>query len=207
MRSLSLLLVARRFPHACIVVPGYMQSFGPETQSGLCGTRAGTVLRRVSWLWQWALDRVFERNRYFREETARQFERAVMQVAGVVQELDRRLSAAATQPCVRVLFADVCEFRPENVANGSAAWVWGIDLPRLAPQDPLREFRRGACTRWASLSPWYWASLGHPNVDGARQIAQGIVRRLHAWGRENAQPEFAGLQSAIAKLAQMRGWQ
>lgn len=214
--SQLLLAIAERFPNACIVVPGYMQSFGPETQKGLGGAVAGPALRAISWLWQPALDRVFERNRFFREETARQFERAVAQAAGAVQQLDRRLGrddarrsrldeGSAALPDVRVLFADVGQFRPENVANGPAAWVWGIDAARLTPQDPMREFRLGACARLPHWSPWYWSSLGHPNALGAGEIADGILRRLHSWSRENASPRFAAMRVATARAAARTG--
>ncbi len=210
-----LLRVARQFPNACIVVPGYMQSLSPATATGVATGSGGVLLRLIGRLCRPVLNRVFERNRVFREETALQLRRAVHATAALVgeAELATRLAAgpdsgqaasAAATSNQRVIFADVDHFSQENAANGSDAWVWGIDTSPFMPQDPLRELRRGVCTRLGHWSSWYWASVGHPNPLGAQEIADGILRSLSAWSRHTTAPAADRLRAAIARAVERR---
>ena len=210
-----LLRVAEKFPDACIVVPGYMQSLSPATATGLARGGGGLLWHLIATLCRPALVRVFERNRVFREETALQLRRAVQ---SVVVDLRERAPAAspprgegrvdaASRPATnsqRVMFADVHHFSQENAANGTDAWVWGIDTAPFMPQDPLREFRRGVCTRIGHWSSWYWTSVGHPNGLGAQEIADGILRSLSHWSRQAAAPGADRLRAAIGRAVEKR---
>ena len=192
-----------------------MQSLSPATATGLATGSGGLLWRLIVALCRPALARVFERNLVFREETALQLRRAVQSVAvdlGEREPAPSRASSAAmvqeaNRPATssqRVIFADVHHFSQENTANGTDAWVWGIDTSPFMPQDPMCEFRRGVCARLGHWSAWYWASVGHPNALGAQEIADGILRSLSAWSRQAAAPAADRLRVAIARAAKKR---
>ena len=199
-----LLHVAEQFPNACIVVPGYMQSLSAATEKGLAAGSGGALVRLIGRLGRPLLDRVFERNVFFREETARQLRRAV-QTANPAGPHDTDEAARLAAMNERLMFADVDHFSQENAANGNHAWVWGIDTSSCSPQDALREFRRGACARFGHWSTPYWASVGHPNALGAQEIADAILRRLFAWSRHTTAPAADRLRAAILRGVQRRG--
>lgn len=222
--------VAKKFPNACIVVPGYVQSLSRSTENNILKDYFSKLFPLVPVLRsRWVLDRVFERNAFFREQTSARLRATVAQAnAEILQSDSRRLEQAMTGkraangsapkesptealevaaaqalgsavqlgnersrpdaesrqlrfPEGRVVFSDAPGFRSENAANGKSPWVWGIDLETLRPQDPLRDFRLGACARFGRWSPWYFASVGHPNADGAWRIRNAIIRNLLRW--------------------------
>lgn len=173
-------LTAERFPNAVIVVPGYMQSLSASSEKGvLAAFFPRLLLAPLIWRSRTLIDRVLERSAHFRRRTAEQLRATV---ATVSAELMRREhSRAARLPGGRVLFADVEGFSAKNAANGENAWVWGLDVDSLRPQDPLRDFRQGACRRFGRWSTHYFASVGHPNERGAEEIFRGILRALLDW--------------------------
>jgi len=86
----------------------------------------------------------------------------------------------ATLGTSRVSFADA-PFTERNAALASDPWLWGVNIdPMLSPMDPVAParqiacrrdepdvFRRFACDR---------ASAGHPNVTGAKQYTEAILK-------------------------------
>jgi lysophospholipase L1-like esterase len=80
----------------------------------------------------------------------------------------------------RVRFAEV-PFAPENAALAPQAWLWGIGED-LVPEDQVVRPRHGACNLYEpdliQREICYRASVGHPNVDGARQFAAAVQRAL-----------------------------
>jgi lysophospholipase L1-like esterase len=189
--ALVLKEVVRKFPHACIVVPGYLQSLSEASAKGALGHYFARQLIFFAWRWQWVLDRVFERNRFFREKTAEQLALAVGEA---------NVGAGG-----RVIFVEAQGCQPENAANARRPWVWGIDPRELRPQDPLRDFRLGACTRLGRWSPWYWSSFGHPNQVGARKIADAILVGLASMAGRNGDPRFDNLCKWASAAAAARG--
>lgn len=190
--------VAEKFPNACIVVPGYMQSLSSETKSAVLDTYfARQMVLFIVWRRRRALDRVFERNVMFRMETASALQRAVE--AANKTDLARRGREHAAEDA-RIIFAEADAYQPFNAANAGRPWVWGVDLRGMCPEDSLRDFRLGACRRFNRWSPWYWASLGHPNAQGAAELGEAILARLADWAKANPDGRFADIRARLAKV-------
>ena len=190
--------VAEKFPNACIVVPGYIQSLSHETQAAVLKTYfARQLMLLFVWRRKWALDRIFERNAFFKNETAAAFRRAV-DAANETDLAKRKRSQLSNR--ARILFAEAYKYQPFNSANAGRPWVWGVDLRELRPEDPLRDFRQGACSRFNRWSPWYWASLGHPNTQGAEELSEAILERLADWAKVNRQTRFRDLVERIRQV-------
>jgi hypothetical protein len=109
--------------------------------------------------------------------------------------------AAAAPP---VVFADP-GYGPDNAVFAPRSWLWGLsrdgevleqyEVGRLLeelglaldvfPEDPLQRYRAEACLdgdMTESLIPCIYASVGHPNPDGARAYADAIIAELRDAG-------------------------
>lgn len=166
-------------PRATIVVTGYYQIVGPESdlfgleQWGL--THRGEIPPEVT--------------RYRDQATDRSvlfLEASTPMLAAAVAQAD---AARGGNP--PIIFVPL-PFGPQNAVFSSDSLLWnlvederlldlfGLDL-RLFPEDPLRASRAAACDA-ANVVPatitCLYGSVGHPNVRGARVIAGAI---LDAW--------------------------
>ncbi|MCA9253406.1 MAG: SGNH/GDSL hydrolase family protein [Phycisphaerales bacterium] len=83
-------------------------------------------------------------------------------------------------------------FGPEHAVFTEDSWVWDLRLDRelarrlgldigLVPEDPMLMFRVEACFEDGSISDPFtclFASVGHPNVKGAKAYAEAIIKAL-----------------------------
>ncbi len=83
-------------------------------------------------------------------------------------------------------------FGPEHAVFTDDSWVWDLRLDRelarrlgldigLVPEDPKLTFRAQACFEDGSISDPFtclFASVGHPNVKGAKAYAEAIIKAL-----------------------------
>ncbi len=86
---------------------------------------------------------------------------------------------------------------PEHAVFTEDSWVWDLKLDRelarrlgldigLVPEDPQLIFRSRACFEDGSLSDPFtciFASVGHPNVKGAKAYAEAILKALRETGQ------------------------
>jgi hypothetical protein len=83
----------------------------------------------------------------------------------------------------RCFFADV-PFTANNSVFAPQAWLFGVgDAPDFAAQDEVAAARRPLCdvvfqNDLIARESGYRASAGHPNVTGAQQFAQAILKAL-----------------------------
>ncbi len=87
-------------------------------------------------------------------------------------------------------------FGPEHAVFTEDSWVWDLKLDRelarrlgldigLVPADPILEFRSKACFEPNSPHDPFtclFASVGHPNVKGAKAYAEAIIKALRETG-------------------------
>lgn len=78
----------------------------------------------------------------------------------------------------RVGYAHV-PFAPENCIFAPRSWLWGLSS-QLEAQDPVAQERLRLCQQYGRAKDPFsvWASVGHPNRDGALQYARAILRTL-----------------------------
>jgi hypothetical protein len=78
----------------------------------------------------------------------------------------------------RVGYAHV-PFAPENCLFAPKSWLWGLS-PLLGAEDPVAEERLRLCQEHGRAKDPFsvWASVGHPNREGAVQYARAILRTL-----------------------------
>jgi hypothetical protein len=83
-------------------------------------------------------------------------------------------------------------FGPANVIFGPEAWLWGLTDEAegfealnlgldVFPEDPMRFNRLDLCLEFglsASLVPCLYASIGHPNEEGAEAYVEAILAEL-----------------------------
>jgi lysophospholipase L1-like esterase len=88
-------------------------------------------------------------------------------------------------------------FGPEHAVFTADSWVWDLRLDRelarrlgldigLVPEDPQFAFRAQACFEEGSISDPFtciFASVGHPNVKGAKAYAEAIIKALRETGQ------------------------
>ena len=91
-------------------------------------------------------------------------------------------NALLAQP--RIALADP-GFTEDNAVFAGNPWLFGLaNDPLLSPQDEVVEERHVACDlafpphEWPARLGCYRASVGHPNVAGARQYADAILTAL-----------------------------
>ena len=111
----------------------------------------------------------------------------------IAQAVDQVNETYADTTAIR--FADP-QFKPENAVFAPESWLWGmtsetdlvgfLDLGfDVFPEDPVHEIRLKVCaTRYGldSLLICAYASVGHPNTDGANAYANAVVTQLKATG-------------------------
>ncbi len=104
--------------------------------------------------------------------------RTTFEIPKAIQEINATLSGGP-----RVFFAQP-NFLSKNAFMAPDAWLWGVDLP-LIPQDGqaiggVAQQRALNCAASGSLAPLHCniASIGHPNVAGAKAYAQSITALL-----------------------------
>jgi lysophospholipase L1-like esterase len=90
----------------------------------------------------------------------------------------QKVVAEAKSPRLGAAFAP---FTPANSALADDPWLWGVTA-LLEPQDPMADTRRPLCdaaeTDILKRFICHRASAGHPNLEGARQFAQAILKTL-----------------------------
>jgi lysophospholipase L1-like esterase len=105
-------------------------------------------------------------------------EQFYVQSSRFTQKAINQVNEAAGAP--RIFFAQP-PFGPENAALAPQAWLWGVN-PNLSPQDPVQAARHVACDAFETdivrRLTCYRASVGHPNLQGARQFADAILALL-----------------------------
>ncbi len=88
------------------------------------------------------------------------------------------------------------EFKTEHSLFASASYLWGMDENNaflndleidlaLFPEDPVLEQRADFCLQNETIDSFLgcvYASVGHPNIDGARAYATAIEKQLIALG-------------------------
>jgi len=83
-------------------------------------------------------------------------------------------NAVAAQADPRIVFVPT-GFRSENAVYGPKSLIWELTLPWATPRDPVATARAAICQGRMRCNI---ASLGHPNADGARVIADAIRPHL-----------------------------
>ena len=105
-------------------------------------------------------------------------ERSRIEQARAVQEVNSELGG---EP--RVIFAQP-EFSPRNAIFAPDAWLWGLDGDLSAADDEndggVAPHRLQDCAIAGDRAPVYCgiASIGHPNVEGAREYARVIIASM-----------------------------
>ncbi len=169
-------------PNAVIVVMGYYPIIG--LQSDLTGVLnlqliEGTGIEGGSV----QLADLAERSRVFADTANASLQSAV----------DRLNASHPDAPAAA--FADA-SFGPANVIFGPEAWLWGLTDEAegfeslnlgldVFPEDPMRFSRLDLCLEYGlspTLVPCLYASIGHPNEEGAEAYAEAILAELERMG-------------------------
>ena len=174
--------VRERAPQAAIVVTGYYQVIGPDSDAlalRVLEITRGLLLDEVD---ASILSELVEQAATFRDVAHQSIQVAIETVSTESGTTD-------------IVFADP-EFGPENAAFAPDTWLWGVteDSPafqsvalglELFPEDPMFEMRLEDCFRSDAIGDGLtcvYASMGHPNPDGARAYADAVVRALRTIG-------------------------
>ena len=104
-------------------------------------------------------------------------------------------ASAMTEYLSPIVFADT-QFDPENSTFAPEAWLWGVTTGEsvleqlgvdweLVPEDPLFQYRLSACLEDEVLPDpisCVYASIAHPNPEGANAYTTEIVGKLREIG-------------------------
>ncbi len=90
-------------------------------------------------------------------------------------------------------------FGPENCLLAPKSWLWGLS-PLLGAEDPVAAPRLQLCEEQGrSRDPFsIWASVGHPNREGAQQYHRAVVHTLRQLGILPKQPSL--VDSVISRI-------
>lgn len=173
--------VTSEYPNAEVIVTGYYQIVSDDSDVTmlatlivgvgipLVGLPASFIVGGV--LTAAAKQVMVDRCRTFAERT-------VVEIPRAIQEINAGLPSGP-----RVHFAQP-NFGSQNAIFAPDAWIWGVDPP-LSPQDDansggVASERARDCAAAGNRAPIYCgiASIGHPNVAGAREYARSIVALL-----------------------------
>ena len=203
-----------RLPSATIVVPGYYPLFSNRSLMSL-------MMVYVTGAMTWFNEppdaplthlELIERSRVWARASNRNLAAAVEAVQ-------------ADYPSRQLAFAPV-PFEDANCMFAPQTWLWGFESiplespnpvvdwgvhaagPLPLPEDPIRDGRLEICAREhlddgdagdvATTQFCYYASLGHPNIRGARAYARAIRGALVALWGVNERPPHAELPSAAS---------
>jgi len=170
-------------PQAAVVVTGYFQIVGPD--SDLFGLRQWVQTQEITPLEDDArvVAELTEQSVVFRDAAHADLRAAIDAV-----------NAMSPDP-PSIAFADP-GFGPEHAIFTSDRWLWsmtadaeflqdvGITLA-LAPEDQMVEFRKHACFQPDTIDgliSCLYVSVGHPNPAGARAYGDAIVEALRGLG-------------------------
>jgi hypothetical protein len=158
-------------PATRIVVPSYFPILSRESDPirlphflGLYGVQLTPLLTNLGDI---VFDKIFDHCRMSNEKSGACLGKAVTEIN-------------QQQGGKRVRFAQV-PFTASNSVLAPDAWLWGIKADS-SPEDPVRRQRHAACDL-DERDPirrdlCYRASVGHPNITGAKQFAQAILSTL-----------------------------
>jgi lysophospholipase L1-like esterase len=166
----------KKFPNAKIVLAAYYEFITEESEKAYVRTMvkalgkfpvgfiANFFLKRVSGLIK---RRLLTNCDTFSDQSYAAFKQ-------VAQDMNKSLPA----PRVFVARPDI---KTENAAFASQPWLWGIKAD-LSPQDPVAPIRAAACQTEGKgrMMPVFCeiASVGHPNLKGAKAYAEAIIAFL-----------------------------
>jgi len=188
-----LIRVANAMPNAAIIVTGYYPIVSLQSSESLAAIAIAAIVSSVVGL---SLAVFFEAG-IIELLAERSTAWAATSTAALMQAIDEIKTEVGGSS--RLAFAEL-DFSAENCLSAPSAWLWGIGAPAnslipdlkslswgalktwigdlgdnfnlFEPQDPLGAKRKAEC---GDDFVCWWASVGHPNPDGAKHICEKIL--------------------------------